>query len=220
MKLVGLRHGGALAAGVLILASGCTSGTTEGSASTPAVSLPTSPPVNATNSLQPSSRAPPSLSRLVIEPSASEPVSSEISQQEAADRAAIEAQWKQFWIVVLGAIRLPEDEREPALSRVSVDPLKAKILDEVRESEANGLDRYGAMTQHPYWEEPVDGGDIAVMGDCQDASQSGVVNVATGRRETVGVADNNVRTTFERGPDQVWRVKEIHYLVDAPCPFS
>jgi hypothetical protein len=118
---------------------------------------------------------------------------------------------------VLGAVRLPDDQREPALAKVAVDPLKSKILAEVRDSAAQGLDRYGSMTQHPYWEQRIDGSNTAVMGDCQDASQSGVINTSTGKQETVGVADNNTRIVFERGNDGVWRVHDIYYLVDKSC---
>jgi hypothetical protein len=160
----------------------------------------------------------------VVEPPAS--TSLDPAAQEAADRAAIEAQWAEFWIVVLGAVRLPDDQREPALAQVAVDPLKSKILAEVRDSAAQGLDRYGSMTQHPYWEQRIDGSNTAVMGDCQDASQSGVINTSTGKQETVGVEgprspgpilDNNTRIVFERGNDGVWRVHDIYYLVDKSC---
>jgi hypothetical protein len=68
-----------------------------------------------------------------------------------------------------------------------------------------------------YWEQSVDGKSTAVMEDCTDTSQSGSMFAATGERRTVGVPDNNTRATFVKGPDGVWRVKEIFFFVDLTC---
>lgn len=215
-RLLGPRlRAGAVCAGAVLLVAGCTSSTADAPPSSPTASATASPsvidpssPVPGTSSAAPSSGA--------VDSSA--PLSSSgISPQEAADRAAVEGQWKEFWAVVLGAVRLPDGQRESALAAVAVDPLKSQILAEVRDSAAEGLDRYGSMIEHPYWEQPIGDRDTAVMGDCQDASQTGVLNVSTGKKETAGVVGNNTRATFERGSDQVWRVKEIYYLTDVPC---
>lgn len=208
---------GAVGAGVIFLVAGCTSGTADAPPSSSVASPTASPSVVDPSSLAPStSSAAPSPSSSAAESSAL-PSSFGISPQEAADRAAIERQWKEFWAVVLGAVRLPDSQRESALAAVAVDPLKSQILAEVRDSAAEGLDRYGSMIEHPYWEQPIGDGNTAVMGDCQDASQTGVLNVSTGKKETAGVVGNNTRATFERGSDQVWRVRDIYYLTDVPC---
>jgi len=47
---------------------------------------------------------------------------------------------------------------------------------------------------------------------------SGARDKASGEIRTVGVADNNTRATFVREPDGDWKVKEIFYLLDEPCP--
>ncbi len=76
---------------------------------------------------------------------------------------------------------------------------------------------YGTSIFHPYWAQSVDGKSTAVMEDCTDTSQSGSMVAATGEKRTAGVPDNNTRATFEKGPDVVWRVKEIFFFVDLTC---
>lgn len=215
MTLGSRLRGGTVAAAVILLAAACTTGTADAPAPSAVTSPTASPSVIDPSTFLSGSSAPPASPT----PSATQsvPPSLDPAAQEAADRAAIEVQWQQFWLVVLGAVRLPDDQREAALANVAVDPLKSQILTEVRDSEAHGLDRYGSVTQHPYWEQRIEGADTAVMGDCQDASQSGTVNISTGKHETVGVKDNNTRVAFERGSDGIWRVKDIYYLVDVPC---
>jgi len=129
----------------------------------------------------------------------------------------VENAWNNFWIAALGIVRVKDEERVAVLSEVAVDPLRSQILTEARESSARGLDRYGAMTAHPYWGQSIDGKSAAVMGDCQDSSNSGTVDISTGQHKTVGVADNNIRATFVRTDDGRWKVQDIFYLVDVPC---
>lgn len=215
MNLGPRLRAGVATAGVILLLAGCTSSAADGPSSSTAVSVTVSPSViDPSSEIPTTSPATEATSNSVQTPAQT---SLDPAAQEAADRAAIEAQWAKFWTVVLGAVRLTDGERETALAAVAVDPLKAQILAEVRDSEEKGLDRYGSMIAHPYWEQPISGADTAVMGDCQDASQTGVLNLSTGKKETAGVKDNNTRATFERGTDQIWRVKQIYYLTDLPC---
>ena len=44
------------------------------------------------------------------------------AQQEAVDRAAIEAQWASFWTTYNGMVRLPEGERSHALIKSALTP--------------------------------------------------------------------------------------------------
>jgi hypothetical protein len=137
--------------------------------------------------------------------------------QEATDRAAIESQWKKFWNVSENIIRTPAEMREAALGEVSVDPIKSRILNAANKSASEGIDYYGSVVQHPYWVDPVDGKDFAVMRDCQDQSQYGSIEVASGNKRTVGVARDSLQAGFVRDSQGVWRVQNIQFLENVPC---
>jgi hypothetical protein len=137
--------------------------------------------------------------------------------QEIADRAAVEAAYARFWVAVGEIIRTPNSQRDALMSSVAIDPIRSKILEEARDSEAKGLDRYGAVVAHPYWEQSIEGAATAVMGDCQDSSQFGVINIATGEKTNAGVPDNKIRAVLVRSDDSIWRVQDIFFLVDEKC---
>jgi len=139
------------------------------------------------------------------------------AQQEATDRAAIEARWVAFWEVSENIIRTPADMREAALGDVSVDPIKSRILNAANKSASEGIDYYGSVVQHPYWVDPVDGKDFAVMRDCQDQSQYGSIEAASGNKRTVGVARDSLQAGFVRDSESVWRVQNIQFLENVPC---
>ena len=214
------RIAGCLAATVVFV-GGCTSSSADGPTGSSGSGSSSAPsPSVADVSPSPSSQVATS-----AVPTSSEPAlvptevsgSSDPASREIADRAAVENAWNNFWIAALGIVRVKDEERVAVLSEVAVDPLRSQILTEARESSARGLDRYGAMTAHPYWGQSIDGKSAAVMGDCQDSSNSGTIDISTGQHKTVGVADNNIRATFVRTDDGRWKVQDIFYLVDVPC---
>lgn len=137
--------------------------------------------------------------------------------REAGDRAAIEAQWIKFWDIYENIIRTPAQSRLAALQAVSVDPIKSRILNSANKSESEGIDYYGSVVQHPYWIESVNDKDLAVMRDCQDQSQYGSINVASGEKRTVGVAKDSLQVGFVRDTQGVWRVRNIQFLENVPC---
>ena len=203
---------GAVAVGMLILVAGCTSSTADGPTTTPLATITGTPSAIDPSSLLPSSSpAPPSPSPSVVE-------TSEISPQEAADRAAVEAVWAAFWKVSDGLTAIAVADRPALASTVAVEPTLSQALDDARSLDSKGREVYGQSYFHPYWEQPIDGKSIAVMGDCTDTSMSGARDKATGEIRTVGVTDNNTRATFVRESGGVWKVKEIFYLLDQPCP--
>lgn len=207
-----------LTVGILIVVGGCTTSTADGPSSTAIAPVTVSPSVIDPSSLHPgTSAAPPSPSPSAVEPSTSTAASSEISPQEAADRAAIEAQWTQFWTVYTGIIRTPADQRSAALDLVSIDPAKASVLGAASRLEADGLDYYGSVILRPYSIEIDSEKGIAVLEDCQDQSGYGSVYVKTGKRRTVGVSDNHTQAGFVRGDDGVWRVQNVQYPTNVPC---
>jgi len=122
-----------------------------------------------------------------------------------------------FWEVTDNLPTVPETERRYAASSVAVEPTLTQVLHQAKSLADNGLVVYGTSVFHPHWEQSVDGKSTAVMEDCTDTSQSGSMVAATGERRTVGVPDNNTRATFAKGPNGVWRVKEIFFFVDLTC---
>lgn len=210
---------GAVGAGVILLVAGCTSGTADAPPSSSVASPTASPSVVDPSSLESgsSSAASPSANPSPTRVEQSTPSSSGLSPQEAADRAAIEAQWAKFWKIYNDVVRTPAELRDSALDQVSIDPIKAQILEAAQRFESEGIDYYGTVVQHPYWTIPVDGQSVAVMRDCQDQSSYGSVWVATGEKRSVGVSKNNIQAGFVRGNDGIWRVRTFDHLADEPC---
>lgn len=146
---------------------------------------------------------------------ASSPVST--AERETADRTAVEATWARFWDVHQSLLDKPSAEWPAAVDAVAVDPTRQEALDEAATFSKSGWAFYGQVVNHPYWGQPIDGKDVAVMGDCMDSSKAGTLVVKTGVKRTVGVANNNTRATFVKGTDGAWRVQTIEYLVDESC---
>jgi len=218
------RIAGCLAA-VAVIVAGCNSSSADGptgSGGSP-TSAAASPSVAAV-STSPSSSVASSVASIDVTTS-SEPatIPTDVSAppdpaaQEAADRAAIETHWKEFWNVYENIIRTPAEMRETALDGVSVDPIKSRILNAANKSASEGIDYYGSVVQHPYWVDPVDGKDFAVMRDCQDQSQYGSIEVASGNKRTVGVARDSLQAGFVRDSQGGWRVQNIQFLENVPC---
>ena len=139
------------------------------------------------------------------------------AEREAADRRAVEQAWARYWEAHQGLLELPAADRAAAVDAVAVDPTRQEVLDEAETFEKGGLRFYGQVVNHPYWQTPIDGRDVAVMGDCMDSSRAGTLVAKTGVKRTVGVAKNNTRASFVKGTDGIWRVEKIEYLVDTPC---
>jgi len=208
---------GVLVVGIAV--TGCTTSTTAdptsgATSSGPGASVVDTSPVTA------SSATVPTPTPTVIDPptsAAPTPPSLDIDAQDLADRAAGEAQWVRFWEVYNAIVRTPAAERTVRLDAVSVDPIRADVLEAARTFESQGLDYYGSVIQHPYWISPIDGQSIAVMRDCQDQSGYGSLYVESGEKRSVGVARNSLQAGFVRGDDGIWRVQNFNHLENVPC---
>lgn len=205
----------ACAVGAVLALAACTANPTDGPTSTSASTTPSASVVDP-STVPPTSPASPTAS--ADGPSAATLSSSDPAAQEAADRAAVEKAWSDFWPVSDNLWRLPEEDRPGAASAVAVDPTLSQVVERAKALEEKGLESYGQLTFHPYWEKAINNGEVAVMGDCTDTSQSGAREVATGAIRTIGIPQRNTRATFVRGQDGIWRVANIEYLVDEPCP--
>lgn len=202
--------------------AGCTSGSADGPTSTSPLTLG-SPSVidTSTTSVAPTVSSPavsPTPSVVdVPTPSSAAPSSLDPAAQEAADRAAVQAAWVNFWIVYESIVRTPPELREQALEKVSVDPIKGRILAAATDFDSQGLDYFGTVVQHPYWLDSISGGEFAVMRDCQDQSNYGSIYVATGAKRTVGIERDSLQAGFVRDSGGNWRVQNVQYLENVPC---
>lgn len=218
MNLGNRLRAGAISAGMLILVAGCTSSTAVGPTSTAFVSPSVTPSVIDPSSLHPSaSTPPPSPSSDAVESSASTAVSSDISPQEAADRAAIEAQWIKFWDVYQGIVRTTPDDRQAMAQSVAVTTLADKMVAAAEKASLENKDNYGEVVHHVFWQFDVAGKSSAVIADCLDQSNAGTVDTSTGTLITTGPERANMRGELVRGDDGIWRVKSITSLNSSPC---
>lgn len=139
------------------------------------------------------------------------------AEREATDRNAVEQAWVAYWRVHQGLLDLQASQWPSAVSAIAVDPTRQQVLDEAATFAKAGLRFYGQVVNHPYWQAPINGRAVAVMGDCMDSSRYGTLVAKTGVKRTVGVARNNTRATLTKAADGTWRVQKIEYLVDTPC---
>lgn len=207
---------GAVGAGVILLVAGCTSGAADAPPSSSVASPTASPSVVDPSSLAPStsSALPSPSSRRVTSADAT---TSNVSSREAAERAAIESQWKKFWRIYVDIVRTPSDQREQVLDSVSIDPTKSRVLKDASDLEGEGLDNYGDVILNVYQIDLLNDGDAAVLQDCQDQSGFGSLYVESGRKRTVGVPQNHMQAGLIRGDDGVWRVQTLQYVENQPC---
>jgi len=210
---------GCLAA-IAVFVAGCTSSTADaptgssGSGSLVAVS-----PSVADVSTSPTSPGPadgPSSSFAATSPSQAATI--DPASRESADRAAIEAQWTKFWDVYIGLVRASKDERPDLAATVAVDPTLTNLLKSAENFDAVGRDNYGFVIHRPSFLEDIGGARSAVLSDCQDQSQFGSIDVASGKTLTVGVDRDNIKADFVKSDiDDIWRVREIYFLTDTAC---
>ena len=222
MSRPGLRwRAVAVVAAVALGVAGCTSSSADGPSSSTSLTVG-SPSVIDTSTISApatasSSAASPTPSVIDVPTPSSVPTSLDPAAQEAADRAAVEAAWAEFWTVYESIVRTPPELREQALGKVSVDPIKGRILAAATDFDSQGLDYFGTVVQHPYWLDSIAGGEFAVMRDCQDQSNYGSIYVASGQRRTVGIERDSLQAGFVREADGTWRVQNVQYLENIPC---
>ena len=220
------RHGvrsraAAGCAAVILGVAGCSSssadapGTTTGSTgpSASVISVP-STGAGASGSSSPTTPTP---SVIDVPTVVATPTSLDPDAQEAADRAAVEAQWTKFWITYDGIVRTPPDERLAQLNIVAVPPVTDNVLQAASDADQKGIDNYGTWTHRLSWQFPINGSSIAVIADCQDQSKTGTYEVASGKVLTVGKARSNMRGEFTKGQDGVWRLQTLYLIGDTGC---
>ena len=116
------------------------------------------------------------------------------------------AQYAAFWPAQTKASLADEADREAVLAPYTADPELRSLLDGIAAQRRLGKVFYGADIPRPAIEMLSEDRGIAVVRDCADSSQTGLMDAATGEKLTRGVERNPVVTTMHRGADGVWRV--------------
>ena len=134
-------------AAVVLAVAGCSSssadgpGTTTGSAglSASVISVPS------TGSGASGSSSPTALTPSVIDvPTVvATPTSLDLDAQEAADRAAVEAQWTKYWETYINIVRTDPNERLLLAAEVAVDPAQGNLSKSAEYFEGQGKDGQG-----------------------------------------------------------------------------
>jgi hypothetical protein len=128
-----------------------------------------------------------------------------------ADRAAVEAAYREYWrLAAVFDSRYPESRWRAVLAVVAADPLLSRAVSSARVQHDNGVRVYGQVVPRPTVA-PVNGRGQATVRDCADGSHAGQADAATGRRRTVGAARLRVLATVVRGGDGRWRVSDLRF---------
>jgi hypothetical protein len=196
------------------LLTGCTSAS--------GVNIETLDPATSTSTASSTAAASPSQSSappssVLASPSPTAGTDSGLPAGEAADRAAVEAQWVKSWDVYLAIATTPAADREALAATVTVDPTKSNMLTDAAQFDSQGLHTYGTLGHRISWPQDINGKTTALIDDCQDRSGAGAYKTSTGDKITVGVPRDHYQGNLVKGDDGVWRVAEVYYLKDEPC---
>jgi hypothetical protein len=101
------------------------------------------------------------------------------------------------------------------LAAVAVPPVSDNVLKAADQADSDGTDNYGPITHRLSWQFPIGGESTATIADCQDQSQAGTINVATGEVSSLGLPRSNMRGQFSKGTDSIWRLSQIFFLEEA-----
>jgi len=215
------RRAAAGCAAVILGVAGCSSSSADGPGTTTGSAAPSASVISvpSTGSGASGSSSPTALTPSVIDvPTVvATPTSLDPDAQEAADRAAVEAQWTKFWITYDGIVRTAPDERLAQLNMVAVPPVTENVLQAASDADQKGIDNYGTWIHRLSWQFPINGSSTAVVADCQDQSETGTYEVASGKVLTVGKERSNMRGEFTKGQDGVWRLQTLYLIGDTGC---
>lgn len=121
----------------------------------------------------------------------------------SADEQAVLDAYDAFYVALDAARKDPTKAREiltPVAAGEQLEQTTAKLV----EADANGIEEYGS----PVLRSPVVASlqdDTAVIRDCQDTSQVGSRQRATGEQLSKGLEQDSARTTLHR-TNGVWKV--------------
>ncbi len=136
--------------------------------------------------------------------------------KEQADRTEATAIWRQYIQLIFAIDAMPSDKVDAAVKAVAVDPTASLLLKKPADDRAKGLGSYGVPISFVSWPKPINGADTAVLSDCQDGSQAGVLNTKDGTKVGVGTVNTPIRGFLTRTPNG-WRVSSSELIKGGTC---
>jgi hypothetical protein len=130
------------------------------------------------------------------------------------ETAAILAAYREFFARQAEISMAAKGERQALLAPFTTDPALQRVLRGMLAAEEIGEVGYGQPVVNPVVHS-IDG-DVATVYDCQDGSQAGRKNKATGKVVSRGAKKSKAVVTLHRGDDDRWRVATIAFP-DEPC---
>lgn len=141
--------------------------------------------------------------------STSRPSSTTTPSTTGSEQSAVEAAYRRFWAVSWDVDKQAPGQWRPLLATVSVNPVLTRLLAGTRAQREAGIRLYGQVVPRPSVTRLAHG--RAEVKDCQDASNAGQAEAASGKRRTVGVARTPVTASLVRRSDGLWRVSDVRY---------
>lgn len=126
------------------------------------------------------------------------------------EQQAILEPYRKFWASLTPVSSMPAAERRAALTPFTVDPELKSLLAGMARTDARKQVFYGADVPRASKASISPDGSRAVVDDCQDSSQAGNAERATGKRLTYGSKRNHVVTTMLRVAG-TWKVYFVSY---------
>lgn len=133
----------------------------------------------------------------------------------ALTTSAILTQYRAFFATLTPASKASPAGRFAMMQKVAVEPALTRVLGGIAAIRRNGQVGYGADVIRPRVAK-VDGASATVT-DCQDTSGFGRVEVATGKKVTVGVKNTLATVNMQRGVDGAWRVSTVKNAPAGSC---
>lgn len=128
---------------------------------------------------------------------------------------AILSQYRKFFASLTPLSKEPYAVRYPAMQKLAVDPELTTAMSGIAASQALGEVGYGSATVRPKITSIK--GVVAALTDCQDNSTVGRQKKASGKKVTVGRANQLAKVAMKRGADGIWRVATVEYAPEGSC---
>lgn len=141
-------------------------------------------------------------------PSSSTSTTLDAAAQEKKDRQDAELVWRKLEGLAISMTTLSPDQAEQAFQQVAVDPELTRLRSAYTTLTSRGEAGYGQPIIFVSWRVPINGADAATMYDCQDGSQAGYLDKATGSKLTVGTPNTPMTVSLQR-TTQGWRVSSF-----------
>ena len=189
---------------VALALTGCARGTRVDTSGGP---LPST-----TSVTTPTASSPPSPSPDTTPTSPSSPTVPELTT------SAILTQYRAFFATLTPASKASPTDRFAMMQKVAVEPALTRVLGGIAAIRRNGQVGYGQDVIRPRVAR-VDAASATVT-DCQDTSGFGRLEVATGKKITVGVKNTLATVKMKRGADGAWRVSTVKNAPAGSCNIS